>query len=80
NMDCEIHGDGSASLAVLGGTGTGRWYERGLLHPHHDFDRVPPHRLAIADPLDDEGCVSLSTAPGLGDEFDVEHIRSHTLE
>jgi L-alanine-DL-glutamate epimerase-like enolase superfamily enzyme len=80
NVDCEIHGDGSASLAVLGGTDAGRWYERGLLHPHHDFDRVPPHRLAAVDPLDDTGNVALPTEPGLGDAWDVEHIRSHTVE
>ncbi|ROP36686.1 enolase C-terminal domain-like protein [Saccharothrix texasensis] len=80
NVDCEIHGDGSASLAVLGGTDNGRWYERGLLHPLHDFDRVPPHRLAMADPLDADGHVTLTSSPGLGDEFDVEHIRQHTVE
>ncbi|WP_309117301.1 enolase C-terminal domain-like protein [Saccharothrix sp.] len=80
NVDCEIHGDGSASLAVLGGTDAGRWYERGLLHPHHDFDRVPPHRLAAVDPLDGAGNVTLPTSPGLGDAWNVEHIRSHTVE
>ncbi|GAA2667077.1 MULTISPECIES: enolase C-terminal domain-like protein [Actinosynnema] len=80
NVDCEIHGDGSASLAVLGGTDVGRWYERGLLHPHHDFDRVPPHRLTIADPLDEAGCVAMPTGAGLGDQWDIEHIRAHTKE
>jgi L-alanine-DL-glutamate epimerase-like enolase superfamily enzyme len=32
-MDCEVHGNGSGSLAVLGATEASRWYERGLLHP-----------------------------------------------
>ncbi|GLY47072.1 enolase C-terminal domain-like protein [Lentzea sp. NBRC 102530] len=80
NVDCEIHGNGSGSLTVLGATDAGRWYERGLLHPHVDFDRVPPHRNAIADPLDDNGEVRFPTIPGIGDDWNFEHIGVHTLE
>ena len=51
-MDCEIHGGGAGNLAVLGAMHNGRWYERGLLHPHFDYDAVPPYLQARIDPLD----------------------------
>jgi L-alanine-DL-glutamate epimerase-like enolase superfamily enzyme len=78
-MDCEIHGGGSANLAVLGAMLNGRWYERGLLHPHFDFDEVPPHLNSIIDPIDDEGFVTMPSRPGLGDDYDFDHITSHTV-
>ena len=37
-MDCEVHGNGAASLAVVGAIRNCRWYERGLLHPFLDYD------------------------------------------
>ncbi len=80
NLECEIHGNGTASLTVLGATDAGRWYERGLLHPHVDFDQVPPHRNSLADALDENGEVALPRLPGIGDDWNVEHIGSHTAE
>ena len=79
NMDCEIHGTGAANLAILGAMFNGRWYERGLLHPHFDYDEVPPHLLSNIDPLDADGNVSMPTAPGLGDDYDFDYIRDHTV-
>src|SRR5262249_13101553 len=52
-MDCEMHGGGAGTLAVLGAVANSRWYERGLLHPHHDYDEVPPHLLKAVDPVDE---------------------------
>jgi L-alanine-DL-glutamate epimerase-like enolase superfamily enzyme len=78
-MDCEIHGGGSGNLAVLGAMLNGRWYERGLLHPHYDFDQAPPHLNSIIDPVDSDGFVRMSTRPGLGDDFNFEYIREHTV-
>ncbi|MEV6608528.1 enolase C-terminal domain-like protein [Kutzneria sp. NPDC051319] len=80
NMDCEIHGNGSGNLAVLGGSESGRWYERGLLHPHVDFDRPPPHRNSVVDAVDAEGLVAMPTAPGLGDDWNLGHIAAHTVD
>lgn len=79
-MDCEVHGNGSGSLAVLGATEASRWYERGLLHPHVDFDQVPPHLNSIVDELDVDGFVSLPNRPGLGDDWNHDHIAAHTVE
>jgi L-alanine-DL-glutamate epimerase-like enolase superfamily enzyme len=78
-MECEIHGGGSGNLALLGAMANGRWYERGLLHPFHDYDAVPPHLRSATDAMDAEGCVPLTTAPGLGDDYDFDYIAAHTV-
>jgi L-alanine-DL-glutamate epimerase-like enolase superfamily enzyme len=79
NMDCEIHGNGSGNLAVLGASANPRWYERGLLHPHVDFDRLPPHRNSVLDAVDEDGLVAMPTAPGLGDDWNLDHVSAHTV-
>ncbi|AXI81664.1 enolase [Peterkaempfera bronchialis] len=79
NMDCEVHGNGSGNLSLLGATLNGRWYERGLLHPQVDFDEVPPHLHSQVDAMDKDGTVLLPQRPGLGDDFDLDHISAHTV-
>ncbi|WP_405014120.1 enolase C-terminal domain-like protein [Kitasatospora sp. NBC_01539] len=79
NMECEVHGNGSGNLSLLGATTNGRWYERGLLHPHTDFDAVPPHLHSIVDAMDEHGIVRFPDRPGLGDDFDLDHIKRHTI-
>lgn len=79
-MDCEIHGGGAANLAVLGGTTIGRWYERGLLHPHYDYDEVPPHLNSSIDDLDADGYIHMPSRPGLGEDFNLEYIEANTVE
>lgn len=79
NVECEVHGNGAANLAVVGGTYAGRWYERGLVHPLVDYDEVPPHLRSLADPLDADGCVTLPDRPGLGEDLDHDHVRSATV-
>ncbi|MFI6345985.1 enolase C-terminal domain-like protein [Streptomyces sp. NPDC050560] len=78
-MECELHGGGAGTLALLGAVPNSRWYERGLLHPHYDFDEVPPHLTRAADPLDAEGCVRLREEPGLGESYDLDHIEAETV-
>jgi L-alanine-DL-glutamate epimerase-like enolase superfamily enzyme len=79
NLDVEVHGTGSGNLAVLGATESGRWYERGLLHPHYDYDRLPPHLRSPIDPMDEHGEVSMPERPGLGDDLDFDYIGAHSL-
>jgi L-alanine-DL-glutamate epimerase-like enolase superfamily enzyme len=74
NLEAEVHGGGSGNLAVLGAMQNGRWYERGLLHPHFDYDAVPPHLGSLIDPLDDHGCVAMTQRPGLGDDLRWDYI------
>lgn len=78
-MDCELHGGGAATLAVLSAVGNSRWYERGLLHPFHDFDELPPHLLRATAPLDADGYVHLSPEPGLGEALDTGYIDAETV-
>jgi L-alanine-DL-glutamate epimerase-like enolase superfamily enzyme len=79
NLDCEVHGNGSGNLNLLGAATNCRWYERGLLHPLVDFDAVPPHLRSVLDPVDGDGVVTLPRRPGLGDDFDLDHITAHTV-
>jgi L-alanine-DL-glutamate epimerase-like enolase superfamily enzyme len=79
NLDVEVHGNGSGNLAVLGGTEGGRWYERGLLHPHCDYDRSPPHLRSPVDPIDGQGEVTMPARPGLGGDLDLDYIEDHVV-
>ncbi|WLG96765.1 mandelate racemase family protein [Pseudomonas sp. FP198] len=78
-MDCEVHGNGAANLAVVGAISNCRWYERGLLHPFLDYEEVPAHLNSIVDPMDTDGYVHLSDRPGLGEDINFAYIEANTL-
>ncbi len=80
NMDCEVHGTGLANLAVSAACGNSRWYERGLLHPHLDYDEVPEYLLRLSDPMDAQGFVHLPEEPGLGEALNWDWIKAHTVQ
>ncbi len=77
-MQCEVHGNGAANLAVCAAIKNTRWYERGLLHPFLDYDEVPAYLHTLADPMDAEGYVHLSQKPGLGEDINFAYIEAHT--
>ena len=78
---CEIHGGGPGNLAALCAMHIpGEFYERGLLHPFVDYDEPPPHLNAIADPLDDEGHVTVSDAPGLGWDVNWDWVAANRVD
>ncbi len=79
NMDCEVHGNGPGNLAVCAAIRNGRWYERGLLHPFLDYDAVPAYLNSLPDPMDQDGLVHLSQAPGLGYDINFDYIDSHLV-
>lgn len=78
-MDCEVHGNGAASLAVVGAIRNCRWYERGLLHPFLDYDEPAAYLNSIVDPMDDQGFVHLSQRPGLGEDINFAYIEANTV-
>ncbi|WP_226568576.1 mandelate racemase family protein [Mangrovibacter yixingensis] len=78
-MNCEVHGNGAASLAVIGAIKNCRWYERGLLHPFLDYDQPAPWLNSLVDPMDREGNVQLPTAPGLGEDINFAYIEANTI-
>ena len=73
-------GVGVGSAALKAGSpphrdgGHGRWYERGMLHPHLDYDEVPEYLHARADAMDNEGFVHMPQLAGLGDDIDFGYI------
>ncbi|KPX55223.1 Mandelate racemase/muconate lactonizing enzyme protein [Pseudomonas amygdali pv. hibisci] len=77
-MDCEVHGNGAANLAVVGAISNCRWYERGLLHPFLEYDDVPAYLNTLVDPMDSDGFVHLSGQPGLGEDINFSYIETHT--
>lgn len=78
-MNCEIHGDGAASMALVGSSWTSSWYERGLLHPFEDYEWLPPHRHSHVAPLDIDGFVRMSPEHGLGEHLDHNYIARHEI-
>ncbi|AHL32311.1 mandelate racemase [Pseudomonas brassicacearum] len=78
-MDCEVHGNGAANLAVVGAISNCRWYERGLLHPFLDYEDIPAHLNSIVDPMDTDGFVHLSDRPGLGEDINFAYIEANTV-
>lgn len=78
-MNCEVHGNGAANLAVCAAIKNCRWYERGLLHPFLEYDEVPAYLNSLADPMDKQGYVQLSQQPGLGEDINFDYIAAHTV-
>ena len=79
NMNCEIHGTGTGNLTVVCAIKNCVWYERGLLHPMIDYDAPPAYLNAIDDPIDADGFVHASQAPGLGEDINFDYIDSHLV-
>jgi L-alanine-DL-glutamate epimerase-like enolase superfamily enzyme len=80
-MAMEVHGGGAANLQVLCTMGIpGRFYERGLLHPHADYEKPRPWLRALADPMDAQGFVHVSALPGLGLDIDFDYITANEIE
>lgn len=75
----KAHGNGAASLAVVGAIRNCRWYERGLLHPFLDYDEPAAYLNSIVDPMDDQGFVHLSQRPGLGEDINFAYIEANTV-
>ena len=80
-LQCELHGAGwpHMQLAAAVPEATCEYYERGLLRPELDYEQPEPYLKAIPDPLDGDGNVILSTAPGLGLELDWDYINDNRV-
>ena len=77
----EVHGGGAGNLHALCAMGIpGEYYERGLLHPHLNYEQPAPWLNEIVDPLDNEGYVHVSQRPGLGMDINFEYIREHGVQ
>ena len=80
-MAMEVHGGGVGNLhALCAMVSPGLYYERGLLHPFIDHDAPAAWLNAIVDPLDEEGFVHVSQAPGLGMDVNWDYIRDNLVK
>ncbi|HRJ68110.1 MAG TPA: enolase C-terminal domain-like protein [Beijerinckiaceae bacterium] len=79
NMACEVHGVGAGNLTLCAVQANGRWYERGLLHPHFDYDATPDYLHEPEDAMDADGFVHLSQKPGLGAHYNWDFITANTV-
>ena len=79
HMACEVHGTGAGNLAVVAAIPNARFYERGLLHPHLDYEAPAQFQCRIDDEMDGDGYVHLRETPGLGQDLDVDFIEAHRL-
>jgi L-alanine-DL-glutamate epimerase-like enolase superfamily enzyme len=76
----EVHGGGHGNLHALGAMGIpGEYYERGLLHPHYDYESARPWLKSRVDGIDDEGYVHLPQAPGLGLDIDWDFVNENRI-
>ena len=80
NVQMEVHGGGPGNLHALCAMNyPGKYYERGLLHPHVDYEEVEPWLHSKTDPMDADGNVHVSQQPGLGWDINWDYIDAHTV-
>lgn len=80
-MAMEVHGGGAANLHALCAMAIpGEYFERGLLHPFIDWEVPKPWLNSIDDPMDAEGYVHVSQAPGLGQDINFDYIRANLVK
>ena len=76
----EVHGGGHGNLHALGAMGIpGEYYERGLLHPHYDYEAAQPWFGSRIDGIDGSGNLQMPQAPGLGLDIDWEFVNAHRV-
>jgi L-alanine-DL-glutamate epimerase-like enolase superfamily enzyme len=81
NLRLELHGGGAGTLQALAAMPIpGEYYERGLLHPHLDFDGESPWLRTPIDTIDQDGQIALSSLPGLGQDIDWDFIADHVIQ
>ena len=80
-MSIELHNGGAATLHALGAMQiSGRYYERGLLHPKLPYDKRTPWLEEIDDPMDAEGFVHVPQDAGMGWKIDWDFIASNEIK
>ena len=80
NMAMEVHGGKEGNLHALGSIRIpGEFYERGLLHPHVDYEKPPEYLHEIIDPMDDEGFIHMPKGVGLGLKINHDYINDNLI-
>lgn len=80
-MDAEVHACGPAMRHLMAALGNSNFYEINLVHPcTANAWSLPVYASDYADELDsidEQGCVTVPTGPGLGVEYDWDYIERH---
>lgn len=83
-MDCEVHSCGPAMRHLVAACRNSNYYEVNLLHPGcPNAWHLPIYADDYSDQLDcidEDGCVSVPTGPGLGVQYDWTTIKATALE
>lgn len=79
HMLTEVHGTGAGNMAVCAAIQNTTYYERGLLHPHVDYDVPPAYLKRIDDEMDKDGYVHFRDEPGIGHAVDLDYIDANLL-
>ncbi len=74
HMLTEVHGTGAGNMAVCAAIQNTTYYERGLLHPHVDYDMPPAYLNRIDDEMDKDGYVHFRDEPGIGHDVNLDYI------
>jgi len=79
-VDCEIHACGPAHRHLMAAFRNSNYYEMALVGPDCPNAVAPVYSCGYQDQLDsvdDEGCVSVPEAAGLGVSYDWDYINAH---
>lgn len=79
HMLTEVHGTGAGNMAVCAAIQNTTYYERGLLHPHVDYDVPPAYLKRIDDEMDKDGYVHFRDEPGIGHAVDLDYINANLV-
>lgn len=79
HMLTEVHGTGAGNMAVCAAIQNTTYYERGLLHPHVDYDVPPAYLNRIDDEMDSDGYVHFRDEPGIGHAVNLDYINANLV-
>ena len=79
HMLTEVHGTGAGNMAVCAAIQNTTYYERGLLHPHVDYDVPPAYLKRIDDEMDKDGYVHFRDEPGIGHDVNLDYINANLV-
>ncbi len=79
HMLTEVHGTGAGNMAVCAAIQNTTYYERGLLHPHVDYDVPPAYLNRIDDEMDKDGYVHFRDEPGIGHDVNLDYINANLV-
>jgi L-alanine-DL-glutamate epimerase-like enolase superfamily enzyme len=79
HMLCEVHGTGAGNMIVAAAIQNTTYYERGLLHPHVDYEKPPAYLNRIDDEMDKDGYVHMRNEPGIGHDVNLDYIANHLV-